>query len=418
MFVPFESGFVVSDEDVLVKVGTEIIPRTTIGIWDLSKQSGFEDRTLPDGRLAIVFGTSVYGTRPKSDDSVNVTYVTTSGLAGNNAGLASAAVTTDFNTSVTGTLDMSLSGGADELPAFQYKNIASQTFGTFGSAVTKRQYHTMALQYPGIIDVVMFAQRETDPTDLRRMNLIKVVALTNSGWNISNAESFIEYLQDRTMFSTRFYVESPSASPADISVRLYCYNWANLSEVQLQVESAIRSLFEPRAGYIDYDLYKSDIGAAIRASHQGIEYFELLTPTEDLIISAKPVGNFVTTVAGGVGTLPIGTYYYGVGVNVTTASGPGYIKPKSIITASATVAASTVSISWSAVPNATSYVVYGRDGTGLYELATLPATTLSFNDDGSAAQGTLAPTKDVYPVQYLTLNTLTVTANYSARQRV
>jgi hypothetical protein len=417
MYVPFESGFAVSDSDVIVKIDGTAIQRSTIGIWDMEGIAGFEDRTLPDGRLSVVFGTSVYGTKPALDEIVEFTYVVTAGLAGNNAGLAGSAVYLDDGGSVSGTLTTALSGGSDQISAFQYKNIAPQTFGTFGSAVTKRQYHTLALQFPGIIDVVMFAQREIDPTDLAWMNLIKVCPLTAAGWGLGNEEALIEYLQEKTMYSTRFYIENPLAYPTDVSVRLYCYNWSNLSEVKQSVEDAVQTLFTPRAGYINYDIYKSDIGVAIRDSHAGIEYFELVTPTEDLIISSKPVSGVTTLVTAGIGTLPVATYFYGIGVNVNTSAGVSFIRPSSVVSVNVTAPASAVTLTWNPVPNAVSYVVYGRDGTGLYQIDLVAAGTTTMLDDGVLPQGAVAPTVNNHPVQYLTLNNLVVESKYSERQR-
>lgn len=418
MYVPFDLDFVVADSDVVVKIGGVQLQRTTLGLWELPRTPGFEDRTLPDGRLSIVFGTVAYGSRPGPDETVAVTYVITTGSQANAYGLVDEGVATELSSAVSGIVTTALSNGEDQLSAFQYKNIASQTFGTFSSAVTKRQYHTVALQFPGIVDVVMFSQREIDPTDVTKMNLVKVVVLTSPTWKAGDNERFLEYLNANTMYSTRFYLESPVASPTDVQARVYCYNWANLSEVKQAAESAITYLFQPRSGFINYDIYKSDLSVALRDAHPGIEYFELVNPTEDCVISAKPVSNLSGYSSAGTGSLAAGIYYYGVGVELSTASGTAYIKPQKVVTVVADDAASTSVISWSAVPNATSYFVYGRDGTGMYLLATLPATSLSFSDDGSLPPGAPAPNVDSHPVQYLTLNTLNITAAYSNRQRV
>lgn len=417
MYVPFETGFVISDQDVQVKIDGSTIPVTRSGIWSLNGTAGFEDRTLPDGRLAIVFGTSVYGSKPSSSSTVTVTYALTFGIAGDDAGLLGASITSDKLSSLSGVMSTALSGGIDELPALQYKNLASQTFGTFGSAVTPRQYLSVARQYDGIIDVIMFAQREIDPSDLRLMNTIKVVPLTSASWTPAKTASYLSYLNDCTMFTSKFYVELPVASPKDVSVKVSCHNWANLTEVRTEVTSAITKLFTPRSGFINYDIYRSDIFSAIRAAHEGVEYFEILTPEDDLIVSAKPVLNTSLSVQAGLGSIPVGTHYYAVGVTVSTFSGTGYIKPQDILPITTTAATDAVSLAWSPTPNALTYHIYGRSGSGLFEIATVPASTLSFLDTGFPLSTTHMPTVNSVPAQYLTLNTLNVTTAYSRRQR-
>jgi len=417
MYVPFETGFVISDQDVKVTLDGTPLDVTRVGIWSMNGVPGFEDRTLPDGRLSIVFGTSVYGSKPSSSSVVDITYVLTLGLAGDDSGLIGSTVSTSFNKNLTGEISSALSGGIDELPALQYKNLASQTFGTFGSAVTKRQYLSMARQYPGVIDVAMFAQREIDPSDYRLMNTVKVVPLTISSWTGKNTEALLNYLNDSTMFSTRFYVELPQARPVDIRVNISCFNWSNLTEVKNAARTAVENLFTPRSGYIDYDIYRSDISSAIRASHEGVEFFDLQLPEDDFIVSPKPVPETVAIVAPSMGVLPVGSYYYGVGVTVSTATGTGYIKPKDIITVVTSAATDGVQISWSPTPNAVSYHVYGRSSASLFEMAVLPATSLTYVDAGAPLSTTAMPTVNTMPVQYLTLNTLNISTDYSYRQR-
>lgn len=417
MYVPFETGFVISDQDVQVKIDGVSIPSTTVGVWSLKGTSGFEDRTLPDGRLAIAFGTSVYGSKPSSTSTVEITYALTFGLAGDDSGLIGTTVSVNTMPTLSGSVTTALSGGIDELPALQYKNLASQTFGTFGSAVTKRQYLSTARQYEGIVDVAMFAQREIDPSDLRLMNTVKVVPLTVASWTPAKTVQYLEYLNSSTMFTTKFYVELPVASPKDISVNVSCYNWANLTDVKTEVTNAITKLFTPRSGFIDYDIYRSDLFSAIRAAHEGVEYFEIVSPEDDLIISAKPVPALAASVQVAMGSLPVGTHYYGIGVTVSTFSGTGYIKPHDIVPVTTTAATDAVHLAWEPAPNAVTYHIYGRSGSGLFEIATVPASSLSFLDTGSPVSATPMPSVNSVPVQYLTLNTLNVTTAYSKRQR-
>lgn len=418
MFIPFESGFVVADSDVVVKVNGSRVPSTKVGVWDLKNSEGFEDRTLPDGRLCVVFGNGAYGTRPSSSSKVDISYVVTQGAStSNNQGISGSRVSCSDFPSLSGTVLTSLSGGIDELPAVQYKNLSSQTFGTFGSAVTPRQYQAVAREFPGIVDVIMFAQREIDPTDHRLMNTIKVVPLTTSGWKASDTTNFLKYLEESTMFSPVFYIENPEPFPKDVIVEVFCYNWADLTQVKTEVESAIRGLFSPRRGYINLDIHLTEIATAIKDSHPGVEYSTILKPTESLIISPSPVKNVSALPQASMGSLLAGVKNYAVGVTVSTFSGTGFVKPTSVATAVNQAANEAVLVTWEPSPNAVSYHVYGRTSSGMFLLATVPAGTTSYLDTGLPSSTTRMPTKSSLPVQYLTLNILSVKTSYSKRQR-
>jgi len=413
MFIPIERDFVLSDSDVRVVVGLNEIPRTDSGLWLLPDQAGFQDRTLPDGRLAVTFGTDVYGTKPKSSETVLVLTVLTRGSSANSIGSLNDDVYSTTLSSVSGKLITSLSGGSDQRSPIEYKNSPPGSFGTFGAAVTPSQYKNTSRGFPGVIDAITFSQRDVDPTDVTWMNLVKVVPLTETPMNSTQKAEYLEYMENRTMYSTRFYLEDPVPYLADVSVVIYCYRWANPVVAKNNVIDKLTSLFALRKGSLSYDIYLSDISDAIRKADSSIAYFEILSPTTNLIVSAKPPKAPTLSLASG-GSLIAGSYTYGLAVSVATTTGMGYIKLRNTSTITRTSTGS-IKLTWDPIPNANEYHVYGRTVSGFGLLANVLANQVSWTDNGSVTPGATPPTKDVHPVQYLTLNSLNIEAGFTSR---
>ena len=139
MFISPEDSFQVSNTDVLVRVNDVPVERTVDGLWKLKGQSGYRDRTLPNGALVVEFGNSVYGSKPQVNDTVRITYAVTSGSSANALPLTGKRIAYDADPNVICTGMAPPSGGADEQNAAVYKNVAVATFGDFGSSITKQQ---------------------------------------------------------------------------------------------------------------------------------------------------------------------------------------------------------------------------------------------------------------------------------------
>jgi hypothetical protein len=311
---------------------------------------------------------------------------------------------------VTGIFLTNLSGGIDEKPASAYKNIGAPSFGTFGSSVTGTQYQTAARDYPGIVDALVFSQRDVNPTALQWMNLMKVVAVTSTPFTALQKSTYIQNLQDKTMYSTRFFWEDPVPEPISVDLTLYCYNWANASQVRVNVINAITSMFQVKAGSLGYDYYLSDISRVAKEADPGLEYFEINQPTDDIIISSLPVGAPTLTVSPGTGSLPPGVYVYAVAV--TTPS--GLVTTKNYSSVTVTSPNSEVTVTWDPVPSATTYYVYGRDPAAPGLMSTQPGTT--FVDTGVGVPGAAPPPQNSVPIKYVTLASVNVDSRYSSRQ--
>jgi predicted secreted Zn-dependent protease len=74
-----------------------------------------------------------------------------------------------------------------------------------------------------------------------------------------------------------------------------------------------------------------------------------------------------------------------------------------------------VKIDWPAVPQATSYNIYGRTPLNLGRIGTVPAGTLTFTDTGAVTPVTGLPLINGAGHRYPKLGTLTVETQYTNR---
>jgi hypothetical protein len=411
LFASKESQFVVSDVDVSLLLDDTPMIRETGGAWTLRGITGFVDSTLPDGKLLIQFGTPDFGGRPRSTQTLSLTYVVTTGAAGNNLDTNSkSVVVTDFPI-VTGSFTSTPTGGADERPALTYKNLSAPTFGVFDSAITRQQYITTALSYPGVIDVITFAQREVNPAALEWMNLVKAVLLTSSPWGPSQKQDFLNWFQSKSAYLPKIFLEDPLPVVINISLEIFCFNWVNSTQARLNAEAAVTALFSPRAGILNYDLHLTDITDAILRSDPGIEYVTLLNPTEDIIISAGslPPPTLVELTTGGS---LIETSVYAYGLAVTTPA--GVITVKNLSSIQPTGPTSRVELSWNPYPGAVSYQLYRKENSGTLQLV-YSGSTPAFIDVGDAPAGGSPPPQTTTPVRYIQIGNLSIVDRYSTR---
>lgn len=411
-YITPESDFMVSDTDVFVFLNGTQLQRITTGNWKLKGLAGFVDWTLPEGRAMIQFGNADYGSMPLPTDEVRIVYAVTSGSEANTLATATKEVTVSGIPSVRGTVLTNPGGGADELNVTSYRMIAAPNFGSFGSSITKSQYYTTILQYPGVIDCLTFAQREVDPSNLEWMNLIHVYMITTTPWTVPEQEDFRDWVDGRTMYSTRLVLKDPLPVISNVEVNLYVFNWANPTQCRLDAIEAIQRIFELTTGVIGRDITLWDIHQAIAKSNKGIDYADIVTPTHDLNVSNSPVAAPAATVGSG-GDIGPGNYSYAIGAVMAD----GEIVAKNWTTLLVTDPSSKVDLVWPSVPGAQSYNIYGRGGLlGNYGLLHNQTGT-SFSDTGESSYpvGSPGPRFSTTPIKYNKLGTINVTARYTLR---
>jgi hypothetical protein len=401
-FITQESNFSVSDQDLLVFLNSALIDVTQAGLWEKKSQAGAQDLTLNE----------FYATKPLPNDVIDIIYVVTSGSDGNNLSMNTKPLAYDNDDSVVVVATADPSGGADQNPPFVYKTIAAPLFGTFSSAVTKAQCQSQLLQYPGVVDGLTLAQRETNPLALRRMNLIEAYLITSSVWDTEEEDGFVEWFQDRILYSPVVLLKTPTENVVNISAEIYCLNSVTLAQAKQDAEAALTALLEPKAGVINRNLYRSDIIKTIMESNNQIEFVVLTTPSSDVTIQRTKVGYPEATSVAGGSLVPGTIYTYGIGY---TSSLGGTVAPSNFRTLPAGSGHGSIQLSWPAVPNASTYRVYGREYGGTLGLLTTTAG-LTYTDTGGDAVTPPVPDEDTMNLYYNILGTLTITPYYTARQ--
>lgn len=420
-FVSPEDGFNVSDVDTRVRINGTLIAKSLGVLWNFRGQPAFADLTLPDGRLNVQFGNSRFGSVPQTNDIVAITYVITNGSDSNGAVTQGKRLSIDGFPQVTGTATSNPGGGSGVKPVVVYKNVASGSFGTYQSAVTRSQYIAQVNTYPGIIDAVTQAQREIDPMDLQYMNVIRVSALTDSPWTQGQRQDFIDAMQRVTMYSTRFIWFDAIPLDRDIDIDVYAFNTATLSQVQTLSEQAIQNLLAPQPGILMTDFFESDLIVAIKKANSGqVSYVIVNQPQAPMTVNAPSAANVTYDVIPGSGTLGPLVYSYSVAVTNAQDAGPPnfWINPQ--ITGTATN--NSIKLTWNEIPGALSYRVYGRQGGALGLITTIAAVNngppVSFIDNGSITpSGGLPNTLSLAPIRYNRLRNLTIRVHFAERQR-
>ena len=412
-----ESKFYVSDVDTNVTINGNFIPRVTSGLFG-NKGSGYFDRTLASGAFVTEFGNGVYGSQPSVSDTVVITYAVTNGISANSINALNKLIIAAQYSALTIVATANPAGGSDENPALKYKNIAAYSFGTFDSAVNKSQYLTTILNYPGVLDAVTFSQREVQGSDPRWMNLIQVSVLTSTPWLSPEITNFINSLQSSTSYTSRFNFVLPSQLISAVSGNIYCRPWASLSVAQQKATDAVTALFA--SAKLNYDIAVTDITSAILNSYPGIDYVDLITPVNDLVVSTPQISSPVLVSALTGGTLPAGSPVYGVGYTTATTT----VYPTNQVYALTTTPTSKVTVNFVGVSSAITYQIYGRGASGWGVIGTVthvPGTSAySFVDTGASSIVPPASTTalNTRGVSYNALGTLTLPTFYSARAAV
>lgn len=324
-----ETDFQISDQDVRVIINDKDIPVSYSGLWNYKATDACQDLTSSNGRLIIQFGTNnvagldqeladelglgepiAYGTVPGINDTVEIQYAVTEGESGNNYVTLNKSVTIDGYPDVEGKALDNPRYGASEKSTLVYKNNTSSAFGTYGSAVTKNQYLATVTTYPGVIDAITRAQREINPNDLELMNVIWVTGITNEPWDLAKRSEFCNWCQAQSMYSTRFVWKDATPVNRSVSVRVYCFNSAVLSDVEDNVKRAVLQLFQARSGILMLNIYRSDIYDTILASDKNIAYIILDEPTEDCVVTQPESPSLGFEVISGTSTLAEQQYNY------------------------------------------------------------------------------------------------------------
>lgn len=428
-FSPPEADFVVSDRDMIVQLNGITIPAArNAALWNYRDQEGYADLTTKIGRARVVFGRNPtpvsesdargfrYGSVPGVNDVVTFIYVITEGARTNTLSLLGTRVSFAGFPQITGVAISNPSGGSDERPASDYKNVIAGAFGDYNSSTTANQYKSSVTDYAGIVDAVTQAQRDINPGSKEWMNVIRVSALTSSPWSQAQKDDFVKHMQEVTMYAPRFLWQDPIAIPRDLDLEVYVNNTALPSQIRQSITAAIEAFFGPRRGLLGTDFYESDIVQVVKSACKGQFAYMIDRSVYPMLVGTPHAARVNFTVSDTGGTLIQRQYAYSFvvdNVNGDIGTPDSWVFP---LVVSATNTGS-VSFNWVQIADASQIRVYGRTATGVGLLATLPGDATSWFDDGSAVPNPvgLPQSANEFPIRYNSLGSLTLKVLPSTR---
>ncbi len=446
----------------------------------------------PTGTVGLV---SAYGTVPNAGDTIQLLYVVTQGDKANDISVASSNPNqlSGLPTGISCTaINSGLVGGLAEVSASIYKTVGPQLFAAHDVCIRQQDYNSNILTYLGgsslatiapqngvpilgdyynnikVADSYIQGQADLNPNNLTFSNyaLIWMVYTDNTGVVSEDminafpaiATDFKTWLQTRSMFSMRYnfdetlqgvlptssiptqYITKPPAYPfpiiIDITANVGCFSYANLGSVQSKIEANLAAYFTARPGIINHDIYLGDIAKIIQVTDQSIDYVQLLSPNDDMIINIKTLelsATFTTNVSG----LPSGSYTYLItavymydGVHTYESAPVSTIPLNSSRFGNYT-------LTWANMAGAIGYNIYRSRSSGWYLIGsaipltntvTLPAGTLTLTDNNITGVATAAgipntglPTSgiiDVSGVRYPVLGNVTLNMVYTQRNYI
>lgn len=293
--------FVASNQDILVY--TEDINTGDVEVWSQTDKAIYEqspdDRvyfasTTRDGDLSMIFGDGNNGSLLKRTQNLNVRYVVTDGLAGNN-GLPGIPVRYSNDDNIKGETVTAISGGADEKSALYYKQFAPNMARTNRRAISGSDIRAIIMGRPGIADASVLGQREIAPNDNRWMNTIRICLLpeeedsyggANPNPTSSQWRAFKDWIQPKLHAAYAIQTWNPTKVFVNVRMKIALVPSADENEIRAVASENILKLFRKKPGILGRLLSQSDLVNAVRTI-EGVDYVDITSPDEDIEVADR-----------------------------------------------------------------------------------------------------------------------------------
>lgn len=234
------------------------------------------DRTNGRGITEIIFGDGVNGAKVPGSTPILFRYAVTSGALANRNDIGAKVNGVTFS-ELEGVTTSTISGGADEKSAEIYGTIAPQIFNAKSRIVTPSEYRAHLLNYPNISDVIIKAQKDIAPDDLKWMNIIRFCILPTSGSIFSDVEwaDLLTYFKGKTHDQLRFTQIPPLKLEVDVRVTAYIHSHVDVKEIREPLRLAVQSIFTRKSGMLGRMVAVSDLVAVTRIEGQ-VDYVEIM----------------------------------------------------------------------------------------------------------------------------------------------
>jgi hypothetical protein len=296
--------FTIADNQISVLVNgiayspTPFTPFFAVGLWEFtSTDNVFFFSTDASGNATLTFGDGTFGSVPPVNASIAITYCTTLGAAGNLAltgttfsfSTASPASSGNIQVAIAGTVTSGAINGMNQRQAQEYKIIGPGTFPSKNRPSTLTDYNTFALNFPGVIDAFFQGQQSFAPTNLNFMMVVQVALLTSTPFTTTQFQSFVEFLTPFAGANLQFIQLETQAIPVNITANVFCTDQIPLSTLENLIIANLTTLFTPRAGYLGFSIFQSDIISIIKNSdpNGNIQIVQLMSPGTDLVVASN-----------------------------------------------------------------------------------------------------------------------------------
>ena len=293
--------FTIADASITCTVnGAMYLPTTftsfyATGLWEYGPSDNvFYQSTDSSGNATITFGDGNFGSIPPVNAQINLTYATTLGAGGNltlegttfSYSTIATAATGTINISIVGTATSNAMNGTNQRTASEYKIIGPGSYSAKNRPSTLSDYNAFALNYPGVIDAYFQGQSSFAPNNLGFMMVVQVGILAVPAWTTTEFQAFVAWLQPYAAANLQFIQLTTTAQTVNISANVFCTDQIPLSTLENLIIANLTTLFMPRAGYLGYSIYMSDIiDTIINSDPTGnIQYVQLLSPGTDQIV--------------------------------------------------------------------------------------------------------------------------------------
>ena len=290
-----EAGFIVADEDVLVKIVNRPMQineewrRTRNGnaIWTAEAgEKVYYDSTSGLGDTILTFGDGARGGIPPLGSLIEVTYAITAGADGNFGQSALAVEAQELP--ISGTTIEIIKGGSHEKPAMFYKTMVPHIFKARSRAVTAEDYRAISLHYPGVASAKVSAQRSSAVRahTPQWMNVVQICLLPEKPlatslinpeddyiYSIGQKDDFRTYLREFEHVAILVDLKDAYKVLVDLDLVLYMQRSASPGKVVPMVADRVRTLFGRAHNTLGRKITQSDVHDACLV--EGVDYVDL-----------------------------------------------------------------------------------------------------------------------------------------------
>ena len=236
---------------------------------------------VEDERYELIFGDGVFGRKLQNGELVEVSYLTTSGSASNQAGtfvfggvLADITGNTNYITNVTNIQVLQKAdGGTDIEDLKKIKFNAPRFFATQNRAVTAADYAAIVRNlYPSVADIITYGGEEEDPPQYGKVMV--VIKPTSAAYLTSFTKNqIIELLKPYMVASVTPEIKDPSILYVEITSKIF-YDRSATTLLQAEIVNKVtasindyieRSKTEKFNGKFKYSKYVGVIDDADRS---------------------------------------------------------------------------------------------------------------------------------------------------------